>query len=145
MSLDRESEAYVVAMTFLLRTPGAHVQRVICDPGCDVPRALEALLARWRNARDVCLPGELMRALADLDDNAAFNVLNTCVWRLLRGIVRQQELRRKRGRERNGRLRAGRGPANGKAAAVPENTALGIVSDTAGPERRMTRDSLRDV
>ena len=143
MSLDRESEAYVLAMTFLLRTPGAHVQRVICDPGCDVPRALEALLARWRNARDVCLPGELMRALADLDDNAAFNVLNTCVWRLLRGIVRQQELRRKRGR--NGRLRVGRGPTNGKAAAAPENTALGIGSDTARPERKMTRDSLQDV
>ncbi len=106
MSLDRESEAYVLAMTFLLRTPGAHVQRVICDPGCDVPWVLDELLARWRNARDVCLPGELMRALAELDDNAAFNVLNTCVWRLLRGIVKKQELRRQRAREKNGRHRA---------------------------------------
>ena len=51
MPLDRESEAYVLAMTFLLRTPGAHVQRVICDPTRDVPRPLEDLLARWRRAR----------------------------------------------------------------------------------------------
>jgi len=107
-----------VAMTFLLRMPGAHVQRVICDPGCDVPRVLDELLARWRNAHDVCLPGELMRGLAELDDNAAFNVLNTCVWRLLRGIVSKQEQRRQRGREKNGRRRVRREATNGKAAAA---------------------------
>ncbi len=95
MPLDRESEAYVVAMTFLLRTPGAHVERVICDPGRDVPRPLEELLARWRNAGEVCLSGELMRTLAELDDNALFNVLNTCISRLLRGIVREHDQRRR--------------------------------------------------
>ena len=45
MPLDGESEAYVLAMTFLLRTPGAHIQRVICDPAHDVPRPLEELFA----------------------------------------------------------------------------------------------------
>ena len=31
------------------------------------------------------------------------------------------------------------------AAAVAENTALGIIGETAGPKRVMTRDSLEDV
>ena len=133
MSLDRESEAYVLAMTFLLRTPGAHVQRVICDPGCDVPRVLDELLARWRNARDVCLPAELMRALAELDDNAAFNVLNTCVWRLLRGIVKKQELRRQRAWEKNGRLRVRQEASSAEALAAAFDCAAAQPVAT-GPE-----------
>ncbi len=95
MPLDRESETYVLAMTFLLRTPGAHVQRVICDPGRDLPRPLEDLFAQWRKAREVILPGELMRALAELDEEAVYSVLNTCIARLLRPIAKKHDLRRR--------------------------------------------------
>jgi hypothetical protein len=94
MALDAESEAYVLAMTFLLRTPGAHVQRVICDPAGDVPRPLDELFARWRKAREVILPGELMRTLAELEDDALFNVLNTCIAHLLRPIAAKRDPRR---------------------------------------------------
>ena len=100
MPLDRESEAYVLAMTFLLRTPGAHVQRVVCDPGRDLPRPLEDLLAQWRRARDVCLSGELMRALADLDEEAVYSVLNTCIARLLRPIAAKHDPRKREQRPR---------------------------------------------
>ena len=103
MPLDRESEAYVLAMTFLLRTPGAHVQRVICDPTRDVPRPLEDLFARWRRAREVVLPGELMRALADLDEEAVYSVLNNCIARLLRPIAAKHDQRRRARRKKNGR------------------------------------------
>ena len=104
MPLDRASEAYVLAMTFLLRTPGAHVQRVICDPGRDLPRPLEDLFAQWRKAREVVLSGELMHTLAELEDDALFNVLNTCLARLLREIVRKHDLRRRQ-REKKPRRR----------------------------------------
>ena len=103
MPLDRESEAYVLAMTFLLRTPGAHVQRVICDPGRDLPRPLEELFAQWRKAREVILPGELMRTLAELEDDALFNVLNTCIARLLRPIAVKHDPRRQARPKKNGR------------------------------------------
>ncbi len=103
MPLDRESEAYVVAMTFLLRTPGAHVQRVICDPAHDLPRPLEELFARWRRAREVVLPGELMRTLADLDEEAVYSVLNTCIARLLRPIAANHDPRRQARPNNNGR------------------------------------------
>ncbi len=102
MPLDRESEAYVLAMTFLLRTPGAHVQRVVCDPTHDLPRPLEDLLVQWRRARDVCLSGELMRALADLDEEAVYSVLNTCIARLLRPITAKHDPRRQARPKRNG-------------------------------------------
>ena len=95
MPLDRESETYVLAMTFLLRTPGAHVQRVICDPGRDLPRPLEDLFAQWRKAREVILPGELMRTLAELDEEAVYSVLNTCIARLLRPIAARHDPRRR--------------------------------------------------
>ena len=87
MPLESECEAYVLAMTFLLRTPGAHVQRVICDPARDVPRPLEELLTRWRRAREVVLTGELMRELAELEEEAVYSVLNICIARLLRPIA----------------------------------------------------------
>ncbi len=103
MPLDRESEAYVLAMTFLLRTPGAHVQRVICDPGRDLPRPLEDLFAQWRKAREVILPGELMRTLAELEGDALFNVLNTCIARLLRPIAAKHDPRRQARPNKNGR------------------------------------------
>ncbi len=103
MPLDRESEAYVVAMTFLLRTPGAHVQRVICDPGRDLPRPLEDLFAQWRKAREVILPGELMHRLADLDEEAVYSVLNTCIARLLRPITAKHGQRRQARPNKNGR------------------------------------------
>ncbi len=101
MPLDRESETYVLAMTFLLRTPGAHVQRVICDPGRDLPRPLEDLFAQWRKAREVILPGELMHTLADLEDDALFNVLNTCIARLLRPIAAKHDPRKQEQRPRH--------------------------------------------
>ncbi len=103
MPLDRESETYVLAMTFLLRTPGAHIQRVICDPTHDLPRPLEELFAHWRRAREVVLPGELMRALADLDEHAVYSVLNTCIARLLRPIAAKHDPRRLARRNKNGR------------------------------------------
>ncbi len=102
MPLDRESEAYVLAMTFLLRTPGAYVQRVICDPGRDLPRPLEELFAQWRKAREVCLSGELMRTLAELDEQAVYSVLNTCIAHLLRPIAARHN------RPRGGRRRCDR-------------------------------------
>ncbi len=95
MPLDGECEAYVLAMAFLLRTPGAHVQRVICDPAHDVPRPLEELFAQWRKARQVVLPGELMRGLAELDEEAVYSVLNTCIARLLRPIAAKHNPRRR--------------------------------------------------
>jgi hypothetical protein len=101
MPLDRESEAYVLAMTFLLRTPGAHVQRVIGDPGRDLPRPLEDLFAQWREAREVILPAELMRTLAELDDDALFNVLNACVAQLLRPIAAKHDPRKREERARH--------------------------------------------
>jgi hypothetical protein len=100
MALDAESEAYVLAMTFLLRTPGAHVQRVIGDPGRDLPRPLEELFAQWRDAREVILPGELMRRLAELEDDALYSVLNTCIAHLLRPIAAKRDLRRREQRAR---------------------------------------------
>ena len=103
MPLDRESETYVLAMTFLLRTPGAHVQRVICDPAHDLPRPLEELFARWRRTREVVLPGELMRTLAELDEEAVYSVLNTCIARLLRPIAAKHDPRRHARQRTNGR------------------------------------------
>ena len=103
MPLDRESETYVLAMTFLLRTPGAHVQRVICDPAYDLPRPLEELFAQWRRAREVVLPGELMRGLAELDEAAVYSVLNTCIARLLRPIAAKHDSRRLARRKSSGR------------------------------------------
>ncbi len=103
MPFDGDSEAYVLAMTFLLRTPGAHVQRVICDPARDVPRPLEELLARWRRAGEVVLPGELMRGLAELDEEAVYSVLNTCIARLLRPMAAKDDPRRRARRNKNGR------------------------------------------
>ena len=103
MPLDRESETYVLAMTFLLRTPGAHIQRVICDPARDLPRPLEELFAHWRRAREVVLPGDLMRVLAELDEEAVYSVLNTCIARLLRPIAARHDPRRKPRPNKNGR------------------------------------------
>ncbi len=103
MPLDPESEAYVLAMTFLLRTPGAHVQQVICDQARDVPRPLEELLTRWRRAGEVVLPGELMLGLAELDDEAVYSVLNTCIARLLRPMAAKDDPRRQARRNENGR------------------------------------------
>ncbi|MCH7870726.1 MAG: hypothetical protein IID33_03410 [Planctomycetes bacterium] len=106
MPLDRESEAYVLAMTFLLRTPGAHVERVICDPARDVPRPLEELFARWRRAREVVLSGDLMRTLAELDEQAVYSVLNTCIARLLRPIAAKHDPRNREQRPRRNQSKA---------------------------------------
>ena len=103
MPLDRESETYVLAMTFLLRTPAAHVERVICEPAHDLPRPLEELFARWRRTREVVLPGELMRTLAELDEEAVYSMLNTCIARLLRPIAAKHDPRRHARQRTNGR------------------------------------------
>ena len=103
MPLDRESETYVLAMTFLLRTPGAHIQRVICDPTHDLPRPLEDLFAQWRKAREVILPGELMHTLAELDEQAVYSVLNTCIARLLRPIAAKHDPSRQARPNKNAR------------------------------------------
>ena len=100
MPLDRECETYVLAMTFLLRTPGAHVQRVICDPTHDLPRPPEELFAHWRRAREVVLPGELMRGLTELDEEAVYSVRNTCLARLLRPIAAKHDPRKREQRPR---------------------------------------------
>jgi hypothetical protein len=42
----------------------------------------------------VVLPGELMRGLAELDEEAVDSVLNTCIARLLRPIAAKHDPRR---------------------------------------------------